>query len=70
MEIFQLENHPFVELCDLLKIQGWSESGAAAKAFIAEGLVTVDGQVETRKRCKIQPGQVVSFQGQTVKVRT
>ncbi|MGL4600969.1 MAG: ribosome-associated protein YbcJ [Plesiomonas sp.] len=70
MEIFQLENHPFVELCDLLKIQGWSESGAAAKAVISEGLVAVDGQIETRKRCKIQPGQVVSFQGKTVKVRT
>ncbi|MGL6146998.1 MAG: ribosome-associated protein YbcJ, partial [Plesiomonas sp.] len=52
MDIFHLENHPYVELCDLLKIQGWSESGAAAKAVIAEGLVKVDGQVETRKRCK------------------
>lgn len=31
MEIFHLENHPHVELCDLLKLQGWNESGAAAK---------------------------------------
>ncbi|KAB7697854.1 ribosome-associated protein YbcJ [Plesiomonas shigelloides] len=70
MDIFHLENHPYVELCDLLKIQGWSESGAAAKAVIAEGLVKVDGQVETRKRCKIQSGQVVLFQGQSVEVKS
>ena len=35
METFNLEGHPHVELCDLLKLQGWSESGAAAKSAIA-----------------------------------
>lgn len=68
MEIFHLEKHPHVELCDLLKLLGWSESGAAAKAVIADGNVTVDGQVETRKRCKIIAGQQVTFAGQSVNV--
>ncbi|WP_107760037.1 ribosome-associated protein YbcJ [Dickeya sp. Secpp 1600] len=69
MNVFHLEKHPHVELCDLLKLQGWSESGAAAKQAIAAGEVTVDGQTETRKRCKIVAGQVVSFNGESVTVQ-
>ncbi|AVJ16599.1 ribosome-associated protein YbcJ [Serratia rhizosphaerae] len=69
MEIFNLDNHPHVELCDLLKFQGWCESGGAAKEVIADGLVKVDGQQETRKRCKIVAGQQVSFAGRTVTVQ-
>ncbi len=53
MATFSLGKHPHVELCDLLKLEGWSESGAQAKIAIAEGQVKVDGAVETRKRCKI-----------------
>ena len=51
MATFSLGKHPHVELCDLLKLEGWSESGAQAKIAIAEGQVKVDGAVETRKRC-------------------
>ncbi|AIR71196.1 ribosome-associated protein YbcJ [Dickeya fangzhongdai] len=69
MNVFHLDKHPHVELCDLLKLQGWSESGAAAKQAIAAGEVTVDGQTETRKRCKIVAGQVVSFNGESVTVQ-
>ncbi|WP_350238838.1 ribosome-associated protein YbcJ [Pectobacterium colocasium] len=68
MTTFHLEKHPHVELCDLLKLLGWSESGAAAKLSIAAGDVSVDGQTETRKRCKIVTGQTVQFAGQTVKI--
>ncbi|MGG2140463.1 ribosome-associated protein YbcJ [Symbiopectobacterium sp. RP] len=68
METFHLDKHPHVELCDLLKLLGWSEGGAAAKAAIADGGVSVDGQVETRKRCKIIAGQRVNFDGQSVNV--
>lgn len=68
MELFNLDGHPHVELCDLLKIQGWAESGAMAKAMIADGLVEVDGVVETRKRCKILAGKIVSLGSEKVKV--
>lgn len=61
METFQLDGHDYVELCDLLKLQGWTESGASAKSVIAEGLVSVDGEIETRKRCKIVAGKVVTY---------
>ncbi|HBR4741884.1 TPA: ribosome-associated protein YbcJ [Klebsiella pneumoniae] len=68
MATFSLGKHPHVELCDLLKLEGWSESGAQAKIAIADGLVKVDGAVETRKRCKIVAGETVSFEGQIVTV--
>ena len=68
MKTFMLDAHPYVALCDLLKLEGWCESGGAAKTAIEQGLVEVDGQVETRKRCKVISGQVVSFAGQQIKV--
>lgn len=69
METFLLEGHPFVALCDLIKHQGWADCGGAAKALVAEGLVEVGGQVETRKRCKIVAEQVVNFNGMKVVVK-
>ena len=63
MASFSLGKHAHVDLCDLLKLEGWVQSGAQAKAVIAEGEVRVDGAVETRKRCKIVEGQMVEFAG-------
>ncbi|WP_410016141.1 ribosome-associated protein YbcJ [Sodalis sp. C49] len=68
METFSLDGHPYIELCDLLKIQGWCHSGAAAKTAIYGQQVKVNGAMETRKRCKIVTGQQVEFLGQVVKV--
>lgn len=61
-------NSEFIALCDLLKICGVADSGGAAKHFVADGRVSVDGQVELRKTCKIRPGQVVSGDGFSIKV--
>lgn len=68
MATFSLGKHAHVELCDLLKLEGWSESGAQAKIAISEGEVQVDGTTETRKRCKIVAGQTVTFAGQSITV--
>ncbi len=68
MDSFDLDGRPFVALCDLLKLTGMSSSGGAAKMAIAAGRVTVDGQVELRKRCKIRPGQVVAYEGRRIVV--
>lgn len=60
----QLEFHlrgEFVELNQLLKLVGVCDSGGAGKALVAEGLVSVDGQVESRKTAKIHAGQVVTL---------
>ncbi len=61
-ETFDLEGHPFVELCDLLKLTALVPSGGIAKQAIAAGEVIVDGAVELRKRCKIKAGQIVIFE--------
>jgi ribosome-associated protein len=58
----------YIELIKLLKATGLVMSGGEAKRVVEEGLVTVDGEVETRKRNKIRPGQVVGFDGESVEV--
>ena len=68
MEKFDLEGREFVALCDLMKLTGLCHSGGMAKTLIAEGNVMVDGGVERRKRCKIRPGQIVEFDGQSIVV--
>ncbi|MCA1938337.1 MAG: RNA-binding S4 domain-containing protein [Dechloromonas sp.] len=57
-----------IQLDQLLKATGLCESGGAAHAAIADGQVTVDGQVDTRKRAKLRPGQRVGFSGETVEL--
>ena len=57
-----------IQLDQLLKATGLCESGGAAHAAIADGQVTVDDQVDTRKRAKLRPGQRVDFAGETVEL--
>ncbi len=57
---FQLRGE-FIELCNLLKLTGVADSGGAGKALVAEGVVSVDGQVELRKTAKIRAGQLVEL---------
>lgn len=54
-------NGEYVELNQLLKLVGICDSGGAGKALVASGEVSVDGQTELRKTCKIRAGQVVSL---------
>lgn len=50
-----------VELYKILKFEGMVSSGGEAKSVIAEGLVLVNGEVETRKRKKIVSGDIIEF---------
>ncbi len=61
-------NEEAIELYKLLKIENLVVSGGEAKYVIAEGLVCVNGEVETRKRKKIVPGDVVTFEGETIRI--
>jgi ribosome-associated protein len=58
----------YIELCSLLKAANLVMSGGEGKAVVAQGLVTVDGQLELRKRCKIRAGQRVEFEGNVIEV--
>jgi ribosome-associated protein len=68
MEEFALAGHEFIELHKLLKITSVALSGGEAKVMVAEGLVTVDGALELRKRCKIHAGQIVVCGKNTITV--
>ena len=68
MQEFDLDGHEYIELCNLLKLTGVAGSGGMAKMLIADGQVTVDGEIELRKRCKIRSGRVVECQGETIEI--
>ena len=56
----ELTSEP-VELYKILKFEGLVASGGEAKMVISEGLVLVNGKVETRKRKKIVAGDTIEF---------
>ncbi len=57
-----------IDLFQLLKAAHLCGTGGEAKIMIDEGRVYVDGEVETRKRCKIRRGQIVRYNGEEVAV--
>lgn len=59
----------YVELCNLLKLVGFADSGGRGKTMVAEGLVKVDGLIETRKTAKIRTGQTVLVGNQTITIK-
>ena len=67
METFEFSGD-YIELNKLLKASGFCGTGGMAKIEIENGLVSVDGTVEYRKRCKIRDGQAVAYGGRTIKV--
>lgn len=56
-----LINHEPVELYKILKFEGIASSGAEAKQFIADGMVSVNSEVETRKRRKMCAGDMLQI---------
>jgi ribosome-associated protein len=58
----------YIELIKLLKASGLCSTGGRAQVAATEGRVKVDGRVERRKRSKIRKGQIVEFNGDTIRV--
>lgn len=58
----------FIELMKLLKLKQIAQSGGHAKSIIEEGLVTVNGVQEFRKRMKLKPGDVVMLKDITISI--
>ena len=59
----------FIKLDALLKYAALVGSGGEAKAAIADGLVSVNGEVCLMRGKKIRPGDVVSFCGADLTVK-
>ncbi|MFT7266982.1 MAG: ribosome-associated protein [Porticoccus sp.] len=62
-------NREPTELYKILKFEGMTESGAAAKIAVATGLVKVNGAIETRKRKKIISGDIIMYNNEEMYVR-
>lgn len=62
-----LKSEP-VELHKILKFEGMVPSGGVAKLAIDSGDVMVNGEVETRKRKKIVAGDVIVFNGESIRM--
>ena len=58
-----------VELYKILKFEGMVSSGGQAKAVIADGLVLVNGETETRKRKKIVSGDIIEFGQEKIRIQ-
>ncbi len=58
----------YIKLDDFLKFAGILGTGGMAKAVIQDGLVSVDGEICTMRGKKLRGGEVVSFNGQALKV--
>ena len=57
-----------IRLGQFLKLANLIESGADAKAVIADGLVSVNDEVETRRGRQLRDGDVVELGGVSVRV--
>ncbi len=68
MQIAEITSEP-IQLYKLLKLESLVSSGGEAKMVIADGLVTVNGETETRKRKQIVSDDEITFNGQTLKVK-
>ena len=67
MEILRLRDD-FIKLGQALKAAGLVESGVDAKFVVQDGLVKVNGQIETQRGKKLVAGDVVEYDGQTIKI--
>jgi len=68
-EAFDLEiRDESIRLGQLLKLASLAEDGIHAKELISEGVVTVNGAVDTRRGAQIRRGDIVCVNGECVKV--
>jgi ribosome-associated protein len=67
-EIKIRETDEFIKLGQLMTKADWVSSGVEAKIYIQDGEVMVNGEVDTRRGRKLYDGDVVEYNGETVKV--
>ena len=58
----------YIKLGQALKAAGLVSSGLDAKFVIQDGLVKVNGEVETQRGKKLYDGAVVEFDGEQIKI--
>ena len=67
METIKLRDE-FIKLGQALKAADLVSSGVEAKIVVQDGQVEVNGEVDTRRGRKLVPGDVITFDGKSVKI--
>ena len=67
MRTFRIKDD-YIKLGQALKAAGLAESGVDAKYAVQDGLVKVNGEVERARGKKLVPGDVVEYDGETLKI--
>jgi len=68
MRIIEITREP-VELYKILKFEGLVSTGGEAKLLIGDGQVSVNGEVETRRRRKMLNGDIIEFRSDTLQLQ-
>lgn len=66
--VFKIEGD-YIELLALLKAIGMASTGGHAKYIVDEELVFRNGELETRKRAKLIPGDVIEIEDEKIILR-
>lgn len=67
MEIIKLKDE-FIKLGQALKAANLVEDGVEAKYVIQDGLVKVNGETDNRRGRKLYDGDLVTYDGQEIKI--
>ena len=67
METIRLREE-YIKLGQALKAAGLVDSGVEAKQVILNGQVTVNGQTELQRGTKLYDGDIVSFDGNEIRI--
>jgi len=67
MEKFKIQGE-YIELISLLKATGIAETGGHAKIIVSEGGVKRNQEIETRKRAKLIPGDIIQVLNRTIEI--
>ena len=57
-----------IRLGQLLKLAGVVDDGAMAREVIERGLVAVNDEIDTRRGRQVRPGDVVTYESETILV--
>lgn len=66
---FQLIDHEYIQLNQLLKLLGLVETGGEANQRILDGQVKVNQVVEYQKRKKLRKGDMVTFGVDVIEIK-
>ena len=67
MEIIKLRDD-YIKLGQALKAAGLVDSGVEAKFAVQDGLVKVNGKVELRRGKKLIDGDIVEYDGKSIRI--